>query len=349
MNNVNNGTQAASEPNKNSDDVSESNALQRLSAALADEGNPSDVSDTNTNPEPDNPNANENKGENSEGKESKKPDENDDGKSDENGENGSDENDTDNPDGEEDEADKAAEKNPFEKSARGLLKRVDKLTARNKAKDDEIESLKREIQELKSGRQQPEDNKGAKSLVEEIKDSKQLDDFAAQTRSERDKVLNMLASDAPDFDVGGEVYTRDQLASYLKVLNKDLDENIPNKRKALSLDAEIQAKISENDNLIKETFPEFKEGSAEDKWIEQQLSDRLFDANKKILLHYAWRGLGVSKIEAQYRQKRETAKSAKSVPAAPADSAAPNVSDLSKAIHKDGSIDKDFAAKHLFD
>ena len=238
--------------------------------------------------------------------------------------------------------------NPFEKSARGWQKRVNKLTAQKKAKDDEIELLKREIQELKSGRsstqqQQPK----AKNPVDDVSSLEQLDDLANRTRAERDKVLEMLSTDAPDFEVGDEIYTREQILGYLKILNADLDEAIPTKRKALSFQAEVQSKAKANDDLIAKNFPDFKEGSAEDEWIKEQLSDQFFEANKKILLHYAWRGLTQSQVETKYKADR--AKATKKLPSAPATSASVSPASHSNLISKDGSLDRGFAAKLLFE
>lgn len=238
---------------------------------------------------------------------------------------------------------------PFVKSAKGWQKRVNKLTAQKKAKDDEIELLKREIQELKSGRSQPQQQtKSAKNPVDDINDLDKLDEFTTRTRVERDKVLEMLSSDAPDFEIGNEIYTREQILGYLKILNSDLDEAIPARRKSLSHAAMLQQKSKENDALIAKNFPDFKEGSAEDEWIKEQLSDQFFEANKKILLHYAWKGLTLSQVEAKYKGKSATTSTKKVLPPAPASSASSPRISASNVVSKDGSLNRDFAAKLLF-
>lgn len=234
--------------------------------------------------------------------------------------------------------------NPFLKSARGWQKRVDKLTARNKAQENEIELLKREIQELKSGSSSPQ--KPAQNPLDDISDIDKLDDYAKKIQNERDAVLNLLSSDSPDFEIGGNVYTREQIAGYLKTLNSDLESAIPSKKRKLALSKQISDKTAENEKLISQTFPDFKEGSAEDEWIKEQLSDPLWEANKKILLHYAWRGLTTSQIEAKYRTKRADKAKKTLPPSAPASSFAGN--DKPSPINKDGSINLNFAATNLF-
>lgn len=238
--------------------------------------------------------------------------------------------------------------NPFERSARGWQKRVDKLTAQKKAKDDRIRELESEIEALKSGRSEHKhENTQQGNPVERIATVEELDKYAADTRAERDKVLALLSSPDPDFEIGGNVYTREQVAGYLKILNADLDERIPAKRGQLSFGSTLAEKAKENDALIAKTFPDFKEGSAEDEWINEQLSDRFFEANKKVLLHYAWRGLAASKIEAKYREKRAGKGAARNVPpAAPSDSA--QVAQKPDAFNEDGSVKLDFASK-MFD
>ena len=249
----------------------------------------------------------------------------------------------------ESDSDEGVNDNPFEKSAKGWQKRVNKLTAQKKAKDDEIELLKREIQELKSGRSMAEKQqpKPAKNPVDDINDLAKLDEYLTQTRVERDKVLEMLSTDAPDFEVGDTVYTREQILGYLKILNSDLDEAIPARRKSLAFGAEVKAKAEANDALIAKNFPDFKEGSAEDEWIKEQLSDQFFEANKKILLHYAWRGLTLSQVESKYKAERAS-KVAKAVPPAPTSSASASVSSTKRAILQDGSVDRNFAMRNLF-
>lgn len=238
--------------------------------------------------------------------------------------------------------------NPFERSARGWQKRVDKLTAQKKAKDDRIRELESEIEALKSGRSEHKhENTQQENPVERIATVEELDKYAADTRAERDKVLALLSSPDPDFEIGGQVYTREQVAGYLKILNADLDERIPAKRGQLSFGSALAEKAKENDALIAKTFPDFKEGSAEDEWINEQLSDKFFEANKKVLLHYAWRGLAASKIEAKYREKRAGKGAARTIPpAAPSDSA--QVAQKPDAFNEDGSVKLDFASK-MFD
>ena len=254
-----------------------------------------------------------------------------------------------NDEGENDEDGEPNQDNPFEKSAKGWQKRINKLTAQKKAKDDEIELLKREIQELKSGRSQPQQQtKSAKNPVDDINDLDKLDEFTTRTRIERDKVLEMLSSDEPDFEIGDEIYTREQILGYLKILNSDLDEAIPARKKSLSYAAMLQEKSKENDALIAKNFPDFKEGSAEDEWIKEQLSDQFFEANKKILLHYAWKGLTLSQVEAKYKDKSATTSTKKVLPPAPASSASSPRISASNVVSKDGSLNRDFAAKLLF-
>lgn len=247
------------------------------------------------------------------------------------------------------ESDELAESNPFLKSARGWQKRIDKLTARNKAKDDEIERLKSEIELLKSGRTTPE--KKAANPVDNLADESSLEEYAAKVRSERDSLLAMLSSPDPDFEIGGQVYSREQLAAYLKNLNSDLDERLPERRNILAQKRKIEDAKAKNEELIASVFPDFKEGSAEDSWINEQLNDPLFEANKKALMHYAWRGLMSVKIAEKFKDKRAENSARKPNPApvlsVPEPVSARRAPKL--AISRDGSIDMNFAAQNLFD
>lgn len=193
-------------------------------------------------------------------------------------------------DGESDEIKKASELNDFEKMAFGFKKRIGKITAQKKAKDAEIDALKAEIKKLKS-------SKSSASSIEDLDSLESAQTLLEKTKSERREMLKLLSSSEDEIEISGKLYPRSEVVSYVEKLSEAIDEKIPSRILSLKKSEALSAKKEKIEELAKQTFKELEdEDSPMSRWVRAQMEDENFEANKLMLLAYAFKGLNVSKL-----------------------------------------------------
>lgn len=239
-------------------------------------------------------------------------------------------------------------KNKYEKEAYGLHKRISTLTARNKAAQEEISSLKRQIAELEKASTTAAGNTKPIDEIDGLEDESALEKYADSIRKERAAAIRLLKSSDDEFDLGGETYSRDQIAGYLDELNAILDKRLPSRASAIKSKADFDAKRAAAQSEAESSFDWFgDENSVGRQWVDKQLNDPDLSANLPMLLSYAFEGLGITKLRKQFSDKKAQRGVGQHNP-----TTVPSVGTERKQLtfrRADGSFDQDLAEQHLFD
>ena len=247
-------------------------------------------------------------------------------------------------DDEQKEMQNAAEKNEFERSAHGLHKRIGKLTAKNKAQLEEIETLKSRISELEKSSKQ--ENEKPTDEIEALNSLEDVDKYADNARKERATAFKMLSSDDDEFVVNGTTYSRGKIAEYIENLNTILDLKLPARKRAIKAVETSKQMRSKYEQQAKDTFDWYADSTtAGSQWVKEQLDDPNLTAKLPMLLGYAYKGLEVLNVQNKFADKRAV-KTAPTKPVAPQSEPVKTKAGFFRA---DGSFDQDLAKKHLWD